>query len=52
LRSDELSGFKLRDRLVGEPDLVEFAALNQLHDDLSSRSLVARVSPIAPVFRR
>src|SRR3984893_19102609 len=34
LRSDEFGGFKLGDRLVGEPDLVEFAAPKQLHDDL------------------
>src|SRR5260370_14570145 len=33
LRSDELSGFEMRNRLVGEPDLVEYAAPEQLHDD-------------------
>src|SRR6266581_9265241 len=32
-RSNEL-GFELRDRLVGKPDLVAFAALKQRHDDL------------------
>src|SRR3981081_4350812 len=33
-RSDEFSGFELRDRLVGELDPVEFAAVKQLRDDL------------------
>src|ERR1700748_130862 len=28
-----LRGLELRDRLVGEPDLVEFAAVKHLHDD-------------------
>src|SRR6266853_3598960 len=32
-RSNQL-GFELRDRLVGEPDLVAFAALKQRDDDL------------------
>src|SRR5712692_7381624 len=31
---DKFGGLKLRNRLVGEPDLVEFAAPKQLHDDL------------------
>src|SRR5882757_7548332 len=41
--SDKLGGFELRNRLVGEPDLVEFAAPEQVHDDFE-QPIVGRKS--------
>src|SRR3954447_13904540 len=51
-----LRGFELRDRLVGEPDLVVFAAMKHLHDDFEQPIVghegVGNGAGLAQVIRR
>jgi len=45
-------GFAPRDRLVGEANLVAFAAVERLDDDFEQAFMGAMMSGMAPVFRR
>src|SRR6185295_3541877 len=53
---DALRGFELRDRLVGEPELVEFAAMKHLHDDFQQAVVghesVGNGAGLAQIIRR
>src|ERR1700716_2397909 len=54
--SDALACLELQDRLVGQPDLVEFAAMKHRHDDFQQRVVgdegVGNGAGLAQVIRR